>query len=788
LPSLVTPPRTLRIAAPLFAVLCAVLFAPALFAGKAPVFRDLLILVIPLRGYARAALRSGRLPLWTSELFFGAPFLANYQSAVLYPPSAIVYFLPFPLGLSVFLAFHLFVAGVGMSRFLSARLGLGSEASLFGGVVFAFGGFLLSLVPLTNQLEVAAWLPWVLDAGRGIRSERPGRWFVRLTLLLLLQALGGGPEALLLSLGLLLADGVRLSLGRELPLSVSRIGAAACLACALAAFQLAPTLEYVLTTDRATALPASSIFSESLPPISLWQLLVPHRFIEGAPAFIPEGRIPIFWSFYVGIVPLALACIGGVTRNGRFWLAVLACGVALALGDALPVLPALYDLAPRLVGAFRYPAKFFLLSHVAFAVLAAQALERCLVDYSIRRPAALVLVMIVAAEAALGLGAVFEPRIALETLGYPMLAGLSPAALAVLAGGVEASVARGILLSLAMLGALWLLDGRQIRRSLFAALVLGITVLDLLPLHQPSLVFTDWERLRNERALGGGLPPGSRVFHYCTKTPGCVPQGASGIGAWQGTLRPGEDAEANARYVAAALTPDLPILEGIGAVAGTDGLSTRDQREFFRALAVLPRAEGVHLLAALGVERLVGPEPLSSGGLGEPLRADFEGRMLWSYALSDPAPRAYLADRVLKAADVPSALALLASDGFRGGHDAVVIEGSEPRESSAGEGSIESFSYVEGLVRAAVTLIRPGLLIVNNSFFPGWQATVDGEPTALLRANGIVSGVEVPAGSHQIVVRYSPRSFTVGCVISVLAGALLFWIASRAGRTPSARR
>ena len=71
--------------------------------------------------------------------------------------------------------------------------------ALLGGVVFALGGFLTSLVPLTNQLDVAAWLPWALLAGED--SPLRGRWrrFFQLTILVSLQALGGAPEALLLT-------------------------------------------------------------------------------------------------------------------------------------------------------------------------------------------------------------------------------------------------------------------------------------------------------------------------------------------------------------------------------------------------------------------------------------------------------------------------------------------------------------------------------------------------------------------------------------------------------------
>lgn len=771
--------RSPRIAL-LFAALCAAFFAPGIFGGQAPVFRDLLILVIPLRGYAREAIRSGHLPLWCSELFFGAPFLANYQSAVLYPPSAILYVLPFPLGVSVFLAFHLLVAGLGMFRFLHRRLGLAPEASLLGATVFAFGGFFVSLVPLTNQLEVAAWLPWALEAAEELGDNRSARPFVRLTLFLALQALGGAPEAFLLSLALVVADAIRLASRRGTWRILPRIGAAALLACALAAFQLSPTVEYILRTDRASVLAPSLAFAESLAPVSLWQLIMPHRFLDGAPAFIPEGRIPIFWSIYLGIAPLALALLGGSRRDGRFWSATLICGVVLALGDSLPVLPALYRVAPALVGAFRYPAKLFLIAHAAAAVLVALATDACLRERFARKLVLAGLFVIFAAEVSFTILAKLSPEAFLDLLGFARVGELSSSALTVLAREVEGSSVRGGLFAVVTMVALGLFHVRRIRSSVFGALLVAIAVADLLPLHQPTLVFSDWGRLQAERSLRRDLPPGSRVFHYCTKSPGCLPFGAPGIGPWQGTLRPGENAEDNARFVAAAWTPNLPMLEGVGAVAGSDGLSTRDQREFFRALALLPRAEAVHLLAALGVDRLIGPEPLADEGVGEPVRVDVTGRIAWSYPVRHPAPRAYLADRVVEAADLPAALARLASEGFHSGHDAVSVGEPGAEGPKTAGGTIEELSYGARSIRIRASLPDRGLLVVASSFFPGWDATIDGQRSAIVRANGVLSGVWVPGGTHQIELRYSSRWFSVGWAISLAAAACLLAIRLRA--------
>jgi uncharacterized membrane protein YfhO len=71
------------------------------------------------------------------------------------------------------------------------------------------------------------------------------------------------------------------------------------------------------------------------------------------------------------------------------------------------------------------------------------------------------------------------------------------------------------------------------------------------------------------------------------------------------------------------------------------------------------------------------------------------------------------------------------------------------------------------------TLPQPGLLVVGSSFFPGWNATVDGTPTTLRRANGILSALEVPAGAHRIELRYVPWSFRTGCGISLLAAVAM---------------
>src|SRR5262249_12922872 len=213
------------------------------------------------------------------------------------------------------------------------------------------------------------------------------------------------------------------------------------------------------------------------------------------------------------------------------------------------------------------------------------------------------------------------------------------------------------------------------------------------------------------------LHAGQRIFHY-------VASGSRGLSPWSGELKPGEGVVERARVLWSALIPDLPMIYGLGAVAGSDGFATRDQRLFFAMLADLPRDRAVHLLQALGVNALLGADvlPLPAGTKFAPSSPP------WLYRLPNSAPRAYFAERILEEADVPSALERASDLDFRPGRDAVVLgsSGAVPRELSSGESQI--LGSRPGVLRAELRAAGPGLWVVSDTWFPGWRATIDDAP------------------------------------------------------------
>ena len=78
-------------------------------------------------------------------------------------------------------------------------------------------------------------------------------------------------------------------------------------------------------------------------------------------------------------------------------------------------------------------------------------------------------------------------------------------------------------------------------------------------------------------------------------------------------------------------------------------------------------------------------------------------------------------------------------------------------------------------LRLDATAACAGVLVLSDNWYPGWQATLDGKPVDILRADNALRGVAVPRGPHRIEMRYHPSGMRGGAILSLLtlAGVLL---------------
>lgn len=64
-----------------------------------------------------------------------------------------------------------------------------------------------------------------------------------------------------------------------------------------------------------------------------------------------------------------------------------------------------------------------------------------------------------------------------------------------------------------------------------------------------------------------------------------------------------------------------------------------------------------------------------------------------------------------------------------------------------------------------------GMVVVNETFYPGWQANIDGAPAPIYEAYGALRGVVVDSGRHRVEMRFRPKSVYAGASMT-LAGFL----------------
>jgi hypothetical protein len=194
-------------------------------------------------------------------------------------------------------------------------------------------------------------------------------------------------------------------------------------------------------------------------------------------------------------------------------------------------------------------------------------------------------------------------------------------------------------------------------------------------------------------------------------------------------------------------------------------------------------------LGLLGVTHLLQHprDPALAGR--EPVYAGSDARV---YANPGALPRAFLVDRQVVAPSAAAARETATAAGFPARDVAVTerrIEGiAEGTEGARPPGAARIVDYQAEKVVVETDARGPALLVLTDSWFPGWKAKVDGEDADVHRVDYVIRGVSVPAGSHRVEFSYAPASWRAGWIVSgvallvIAAAAALGWRRRRAGQ------
>ncbi len=662
-----------------------------------------------LKAYGAHALRSGRLPLWNPHVGLGRPFLADIETALFYPPGLLFVALGPGAGFLALTALHLGLAVAGVA-FLASHLGASKSMAVTAGFVFvASAPVMLSFY--SGQVNYSLALCW-------------------LPMVLWLALRMQDVPTLARTAWLALALAMQILAGHPQAAWLTVVATAALLpARRLERPWLARTTSAVtdlLRFGAATAVAMLVCAAQLLPYLELVgqgnrqtpTLAFANHFSMPLAAWATlilqvspgHGIISVYYV-YTGVLALLAGSTGFFCLRGGNRRALWAVALLGFLVSAGTQTPAFGLLFRALPGlsALRIHARMNVLCTLALTLAAAVQLSK---RGDSRRATVVLALALVAASSAAIYGHRFVQLGAIGVAGALLASWLSP--------GVSHRRNRFLAISLAGFA---LLDAS-----------IAIRTMQTTWAQQPSDFRVEMEvagALRSAGLLAPHLPP-PRIF-------------------------------------AAPTREDAGMLFGWGSYDSYGSLALARTWEYLHAAAGVAPPELDNTYPAPGV---YAKDPFSYRTMNVIAALDPRRRTMMRNPTPDP--RAYLVGRTRLVADWKAALAQMAA-----GHDAARVALVESQQvvlsssSDASPGTAVIRDFAPERIDLEVQCDGPALLVIKEAWYPGWTATVNGQPAPCQPANVWMRAVPVPAGHSQVVLQFHSTWLRLGVLLSLLGLSLL---------------
>jgi hypothetical protein len=744
--------------------------------GYTLVWRDTAKLFKPLRFLIKESLRNFQLPLWNPHEALGIPLFAQMMHGVLHPVSLLASILLPHAGLDISILIYTALAAVG-STVLARVLGLSPGASAVAGVAYGLSGYVLGMGSIIQYLYGAASAPWAIA---GLRAAGEGRRFAKVGAAAAVAILffAGDPQWAIVAIliGLVLA----MEAGGKKGLAWAAAGVA--LGALIAAVQLIPTLVYLHLTSRGVELDILDRLQWALSPWRLIEFIAPGFFgspgmgLERWPVFIWLGgyvrsglEMPFAPSVYVGASTMVLAAAGVLrSRVTRIltvsallllWLALGSNSGSEQVMNYIPVW-----------GKFRYAEKMVGPLTLCLSLLAAFGAE-----HLSGRPSRF-WTTIAGISGGVSLAAALllaQWHFFDKFVSDPVAREAAPLALHNLEiGFVHAGVAFMVIGAIIAAAFKW-----PKMRNNFAIAAAGVVSIQLAlaapyAMHAGSRHMCDDSYLKQIKSPGEPVriaTPLEKNYLY--------PEGLNQF-----------DAQIGAQSHLGV--PCYNVASGVDQLDTYTGLRPRRFELLLDSLSQRFGARSVVALRRYAITHMMIKDPYFPDELEIARAASEGGKMFlensewgfkgWSIPHRQWAGFAEKAMVVRGEKEAEEALI-----GAIGRGDSTIILEDAPQPKVLAPGKVLGFQRESNWVRIDAESGGDGLLVVNDSFWPGWRATIDGNDVPIWRADFLVRAVPWPAGRHILEMRYEPEEVSIGLIITgagiiaLFAMLILEWRKSR---------
>ncbi len=719
---------------PLLKVLLPLTVIPLLYHYRIIFFRqsffsdDLMQYFFPFKAFAKQAFWQGRVPLWSDGIYSGSPFLAMSMT-YFYPFNILFRVMSFPRALSWFIALHSWLAGLFMYLYLR-NLKLKQPACLIGSILFLFNGFVFREVIHPDILSSYVYLPLIFYFIDSVIKETSTLSVCGLALSFGVSILAGNPQIIygisLLAITYLIFR-LSLSRGGKLKSVLLLLALGFALGTVLSFCQFLPTYELTRFSARSGGVSYDYATQFSLSPSSLTAYFLPRL------PYVFKKYFGLGWEGYIGITPFLFLLFLPRRREVYYFAGLASLVLLVTLGKYSPfgLHKLIYTIIPGF-NSFRTPFRYVYLYLFCLITLVAMG-----VDNLSRRP-------------------VFSVR---RQRAYRFILTF-------------------LLLFMGIVGLVSLLIGGQLRDAVLTNTIWVVV-------SGTSCLFYFKKRLGYQRLIAiaalvmiadlflifnfGNWPPvgPDKIFAFETIAPSLKPLAerkfpprvliAGTIPLRETIMPPGNRPD---RF------PDnFGLIFNLSHLKGYHHLASTSYLEFIRDVPS-------NLLLPLTSTDLI----LSANRMPLPLLQRNEEAKFNVYRNPASFPRAFIAYNwqylvfesgfipkfISKATELNRTAIISTSEVLPA--QAFIDKQIEPAE-------ITMFEDEKITVKAK--LDKPGILVLNETFFPGWRVFSAGQELPIMRTNGIFRGIYLTPGEHEVTFVYEPFSYKLGQIWSTIALAAI---------------
>jgi len=733
-----------------------IILLPLFFFGKATLGKDLIVagdfsgsdlldLNYPLKVALSESIKNGKVPLWTPYLSNGFPLLAEGQMGAFYPPNLLLAFLPPHLALnhSIILTFIL----AGIFTFLYTRSIFNSSfPALVTAIIFMFSAFFIARIKHLNLIAVASWVPFIFWSTRKFFQKKNLNYAILTGIGLAFQFLAGHPQMAFYSLFIFIIyfgfeiflSSKRGELRKTLPKALVAIFLIGFFATGLSLIQVLPTLELAGETER-TEYTLQTATAYPFHPKNLITFISPYFFGNPALGSYKENIkiMGIFWenASYIGLLPIFLLPWGFLYALKKkkenlyplFFSFLALFSLTLMLGKFTPLFGFLWENIPGF-SIFRFPTRFNLFLILSLAILAGEGgkllIQKLKESYQTTKEE--------------------SPKITIKK---------------------------------SVLKFNWPLDPFKTK-----ILILAFITIDLWVFGKNYIGMIDASWFLKKPQSVSFLENDKELFRILSVTQ--YSESPYQFLGWKRDLSP-------LVSIREAIPPDANLIFHIPTFSDRSwfegGYNFKRRNKLERWLlneATDPIIIG-KILGLFNVKYILTFSPVGGFEMEKKLEIDLGKQFLEKLRIFENKqfmPRIYYTPEAKVITSESGLFTELSSYSF---YPAKTVLLEKPPKNPLPtlkttldefqkENEIKIEKYEGGEIIIKTNLKNEGFLVISESFYPGWKATVDGVPQEILPANYLVKALEMTPGSHTVYLFYDPLSFKIGKIVSLFTLILFF--------------